>query len=134
MIARALADWFVELPLEKAALQSPVPPTLHQTVPGASGWLLGAYRLATRWLQGGLGVASGAARDAIAPVPPKTAKCGPQPPKSAIESHLRFAESFRVHGPISTSESAAVSTPPPRNNSLRYIIYPREVYPQHPGA
>jgi hypothetical protein len=33
---------------------------------------------------------------------------------------LRFAESFRVHGPISTSEFAAVSTPPPRNNSLRY--------------
>jgi len=44
----------------------------------------------------------------------------PQPPKSAIESHLRFAESFRVHGPISTSEFAVVSTPLPRNNSLCY--------------
>jgi hypothetical protein len=49
-------------------------------------------------------------------------KGGPQPPKSAIESHLRFAESFRVHGPISTSEFAAVSTPPPQNNSLRYKV------------
>jgi len=67
-------------------------------------------------------VASGAARHATPPVPPKTAKSGPQPPKSAIESHLRFAEPFRVHGPISTSESAAVSTPPPRNISLRYIL------------
>ena len=63
---------------------------------------------------------AGSARDAIPPVPPKTAKSGPQPPKSAIESHLRIAESFRVHGPVSTSEFAAVSTPPPRNNSLRY--------------
>jgi len=67
-------------------------------------------------------VASGAARHAIAPVPPKTAKSGPLPSKSAIESHLRFAESFRVHGPVSTSESAAVSTPPPRNNSLHYNL------------
>ena len=64
----------------------------------------------------------GQPRHAIPPVPPKTAKSGRQPPSSAIESHLRFAESFRVHGPISTSESAAVSTPPPRNNSLRYSI------------
>ena len=79
-----------------------------------------AYRLATTWPKGGLGVASAAARDAIPPVPPKTAKSGPQTSKSAIENHLRFAESFRVHGPISTSESAAVSTPSPRNNSLRY--------------
>jgi hypothetical protein len=46
----------------------------------------------------------------------------PQPPKSAIESRLRCAESFRVHEPISTSEFAAVSTPPPRNNSLRYMV------------
>ena len=76
---------------------------------------------------GGLGVASEPARDAIPPVPPKTVKGGPQPPKSAIESHLRFSESFRVHGPISTSESAAVSTPPPRNNSLRYKRYERAV-------
>ena len=44
-----------------------------------------------------------------------------QSPKSPIESPLGFAQSFRVHGPISTSEFAAVSTPPPRNNSLRYI-------------
>jgi hypothetical protein len=43
-----------------------------------------------------------------------------QSPKSAIESHLGFAESFRVHEPISTSQFAAVSTPPPRINSLRY--------------
>src|SRR5664280_48504 len=43
-------------------------------------------------VQDSLRVASGAARDAIPPVPPKTAKCGPQPPKSAMESHLRFAE------------------------------------------
>src|ERR1019366_5454505 len=49
-------------------------------------------------------------------------KSRPQPPKSPIESHLRFAESFRVHEPISTSEFAAVSTPPPRNNSLRYMV------------
>jgi hypothetical protein len=35
---------------------------------------------------------------------------------------LRFAESFRVHGPVSTSESAAVSTPPPPNNALRYTL------------
>ena len=86
----------------------------------ASGWPRGAYRLATTWPVGGLGVASGPARDAIPPVPPKTVKRGPQPPKSAIDSHLRLAESFRVHGPTSTSESVAVSTPPPRNNSLRY--------------
>src|ERR1035441_9886157 len=46
-------------------------------------------------------------------------KRGSQPLKPAIESHLRFAEYFRVHVPISTSEFAAVSTPPPRNNSLR---------------
>ena len=64
----------------------------------------------------------GFARDAIPPVPPKTARSGPQPPKSAIESHLRIAEYFRVHGPVSTSEFAAVSTPPPRNNPLRYSI------------
>ena len=62
----------------------------------------------------------GFARDAIPPVPPKTARSGPQPSKSAIESHLRIAEYFRVHGPVSTSEFAAVSTPPPQNNSLRY--------------
>ncbi len=62
----------------------------------------------------------GFARDAIPPVPPKTARSGPQPPNSAIESHLRIAEYFRIHGPVSTSEFAAVSTPPPRNNSLRY--------------
>jgi hypothetical protein len=79
--------------------------------------------LATTWLEGGLGVASGAVRDAIPPVPPKTAKSRPQPPKSAIESHLRFAESFGVHRPISTSEFAAVSTPPPRNNLLRYSTW-----------
>src|ERR1035437_82810 len=72
--------------------------------------------MASGWPGGGLG----GSRDAIPPAPPKTVKGGPQPPKSAIESHLRFAESFRVHGPISTSESVAVSTPPPRNNSLRY--------------
>ena len=62
----------------------------------------------------------GQRRTLFRPFHRKTAKCGPQPPKSAIESHLRFAESFRVHGPISTSEFVAVSTPPPRNNSLRY--------------
>ena len=33
----------------------------------------GAYQLATRWPEGGLGVASGAVRDPIPPVPPKTA-------------------------------------------------------------
>src|ERR1039458_3982163 len=79
----------------------------------ASGCLPVGYHMASGWPRG-------AAWDAVRPVPPKTAKSGPQPPKSAIESHLRFAESFRVHGPISTSEFAAVSTPPPRNNSLRY--------------
>src|ERR1035441_3739219 len=46
----------------------------HYPPPGslrvASGWLRGAYRLATRWPEGGLGVA----RDAIPPVPPETAK------------------------------------------------------------
>ena len=93
----------------------------------ASGWLSGCltgwrYHMASGWPQGGLGVASGAVRDALPPVPPKTAKSRPQPPKSAIESHLRFAESFRVHGPISTSKFAAVSTPPPLNNSLRYMV------------
>jgi hypothetical protein len=36
VIARALADWFVELPLEGGP-PPPVPPTLHQTVPGATG-------------------------------------------------------------------------------------------------
>src|ERR1035441_692204 len=40
----------------------------------ASGWLRGAYRLATSWPEGGLRVASGAAWDAIPPVPPKTTK------------------------------------------------------------
>ena len=44
----------------------------------------------------------------------------PLTPKSAIESHLGFAESFRVHEPISTSQFAAVAALPPRNNSLRY--------------
>ena len=44
----------------------------------------------------------------------------PLTPKSAIESHLGFAESFRVHEPVSTSQSAAVAALPPRNNSLRY--------------
>jgi hypothetical protein len=44
----------------------------------------------------------------------------PLTPKSAIESHLGFAESFRVHEAISTSQSAAVVALPPRNNSLRY--------------
>ena len=63
---------------------------------------------------------AGFARDAIPPVPPKTARSGPQPPKSAMESHLSIAEYFPVHGPVSTSEFAAVSTPPPRNNSLCY--------------
>src|SRR5664279_1952561 len=62
--------------------------------------------------RGSVGVASRTVRDVIPPVPPKTAKNRPQPSKSAIESHLRFAESFRVHGPISTSEFAAVLTPP----------------------
>jgi hypothetical protein len=57
---------------------------------------------------------------AFQPILSRLLYSAPQPPKSAIESHLRFAESFRVHGPTSTSESAAVSTPPPRNNSLRY--------------
>jgi hypothetical protein len=85
-----------------------------------TGWLPHGLRVAAGWPRGGLGMASGTVRDAIPPVPPKTAKSRPQPPKSAIESHLRFAESFRVHGPISTSEFAAVSTPPPRDNSLRY--------------
>src|ERR1017187_5274671 len=85
------------------------------------------------WLR----VASGAVRDAIPPIPPKTAKSRPQPPKSAIESHLRFAESSRVHGPISTSEFAVVSTPPPRNNSLCYtILNPPSTYPliRHQGG
>src|ERR1039458_1338098 len=83
----------------------------------ASGCLPVGYHMASGWPRG-------AAWDAVRPVPPKTAKSGPQPPKSAIESHLRFAESFRVHGPISTSEFAAVSTPPARNNSLRYTRIP----------
>src|ERR1017187_8053927 len=87
--------------------------------------------MASGWPVGGLRVASGPARDAIPPVPPKTVKSRPQPPKSPIESHLRFAESFRVHGPISTSEFAAVSTPPPRNNSLCYTI--RRYYGEAPA-
>jgi hypothetical protein len=45
----------------------------------------------------------------------------PLTPKSAIESHLGFAESFRVHEPIPASQFAAVAAMPPRNNSLRYI-------------
>src|ERR1035438_7667672 len=54
-------------------------------------------------------------------------RCGmpggcPLTPKSAIESHLGFAESFRVHEPISTSQFAAVAALPPRNNSLRYTM------------
>jgi hypothetical protein len=48
----------------------------------------------------------------------------PLTPKSAIESHLGFAESFRVHEPISTSQFAAVAALPPRNNSLRYTPPP----------
>ena len=44
--------------------------------------------MATTWPEGGLGVASGATRHAIPPVPPKTVQSGPQPPKSAIESPL----------------------------------------------
>jgi hypothetical protein len=36
----------------------------------------------------------------------------PLTPKSAIESHLGFAESFRVHEPISTSQFAAVAALP----------------------
>ena len=44
----------------------------------------------------------------------------PLRPKSAMESHLGLAESFRVHEPISTSQFAAVAAPPPRNSSLRY--------------
>jgi hypothetical protein len=44
----------------------------------------------------------------------------PLTPKSAIESHLGFAESSRVHEPISTSQFAAVAALPPRTNSLRY--------------
>jgi hypothetical protein len=86
----------------------------------ASGCLPVGYHMASGWPRGGLGVALGEVRDAILPVPPKTAKSRPQPPKSSIESHLRFSESFRVHGPTSTSEFAAVSTLPPRNNSLCY--------------
>jgi hypothetical protein len=35
---------------------------------------------------------------------------------------LRFAESFRVHQPISTSQFAAVAALPSRNNSLRYTL------------
>jgi hypothetical protein len=57
-----------------------------------------------KWPIGG----GGFARDAIPPVPLKTARSGPQPPKSAIESHLRIAEYFRVHRPVSTSEFAAL--------------------------
>ena len=92
--------------------------------------------MATTWPRGGLGVALGEVRDAILPVPPKTAKSRPQPPKSSIESHLRFAESFRVHGPTSTSEFAAVSTLPPRNNSLCYSPprAPTALPPRHPGT
>src|ERR1035441_10827787 len=95
VIARALADWFVELPLQGAppapgsSRPAPDPPGSLRV---AAGWPRGAYRLATTWPEGGLGVASGPARDAIPPVPPKTVKRGPQPPKSAIESHLRFTE------------------------------------------
>jgi hypothetical protein len=44
----------------------------------------------------------------------------PLTPKSAIESHLGFAESFRVHEPISTSQFAVVAALPPRSNSLLY--------------
>ena len=53
----------------------------------------------------------------------------PQSPKSAIERHLGFAQSSGVHEPISTSEFAAVSTPPPRNNSLRYSHEPHHANP-----
>ena len=41
----------------------------------------------------------------------------PLRPKSAIESHLGFAEFFRVHEPVSRSQFAAVAALPPRNNS-----------------
>ena len=44
----------------------------------------------------------------------------PRTPKSAMESHLGFAESSRVHEPLPTSQFAAVAALPPRNNSLRY--------------
>jgi hypothetical protein len=52
----------------------------------------------------------------------------PLMPKSAIESHLGFAGSFRVHEPISTSQFAAVAALPPRNNSLRYTVPLRRDY------
>jgi hypothetical protein len=46
----------------------------------------------------------------------------PRTPKSAMESHLGFAESSRVHEPLPTSQFAAVAALPPRNNSLRYSL------------
>ena len=54
----------------------------------------------------------------------------PLTPKSAIESHLRFAESFRVHEPVSTSQFAAVAALPSRYNSLRYTEYSEWVKPE----
>ena len=47
-----------------------------------------------------------------------------QAPKSAIESHLAFAQSPRVREPISKGEFAAVPAPPPRSNPLRHSTRP----------
>jgi hypothetical protein len=59
-----------------------------------------------------------------ATIPSERAMNRLQSPKSSIESHLGLTESFRVREPISTSQLAAVSTPPPRINSLRYTWAP----------
>ena len=80
----------------------------------------------------GVGVGGGAQKPAFSRKPGCSEATGPLAkslwqaggcplrPKSAIESHLRLAESFCVHEPVSTSQFAAVAAPPPRNHSLRY--------------
>ena len=88
-----------------------------------------------RWKRGG--ATKGVARSrAERGHPIENSEEPPLTPKPAIDSHLGFAESFRVHEPISTSQFAAVAALPPRNNSLRYIRRPKRKthHPCAPGA
>ena len=78
------------------------------------------------WMPDGSALITSAMKVATWPLAESLGHAGgcPLTPKSAIESHLGFAESFRVHEPISTSQFAAVAALPPRNNSLRYTTPP----------